>query len=44
MNLGMALRQDQLRGWASQSGDEVLANYIAANGITFDKIIKQEKK
>jgi len=28
MNLGMSLRQDQLRGWTDKSGNEVLAEYM----------------
>lgn len=28
MNLGMSLRQDQLRGMADKSGNEVLSDYM----------------
>jgi hypothetical protein len=28
MNLGMSLRQDQLRGWTGKSGNEALAEYM----------------
>lgn len=28
MNLGMSLRQDQLKGWSDKSGNEVLKDYM----------------
>ena len=28
MNLGMSLRQDQLNGWSSKSGNDVLKEYM----------------
>jgi hypothetical protein len=28
MNLGMSLRQDQLKGWTDKSGNEVLKEYM----------------
>lgn len=28
MNLGMSLRQDQLKGWTDKSGNEILKEYM----------------
>lgn len=39
MNLGMMLRQDQLRGYSDgRSGNEVLAEYTETHGKTLEEI------
>lgn len=37
MNLGMTLRQNQLAGYTSESGNEVLAQYVKTHGTEINE-------
>lgn len=42
MNLGMVLRQNQLSGWSSESGNYVLENYLKENEQRISKILEND--
>ena len=40
LNLGMVLRQDQLRGYSQESGNELLEEYLEENKEKISKILE----